>query len=156
MRYHKIHKADMVNGEGIRVSVFLSGCTHCCKGCYNQSTWNPNSGELFTQEIEDSIIQELSKPYITGLTVTGGDPLHKRNLEGVLKLLSRVPEGKDVWLWSGYYLREIQTGIGLEFDMRREIISKVNVFVDGRFEESLKDLNLAWRGSSNQTVHRLR
>lgn len=151
MNYSAYYPTDLLNGEGVRAVLFVSGCSHGCRGCYNQSTWSPDSGVPFTKEMEDQIIRDLQDTRIRrdGLSLSGGDPLHERNLASVLRLVERVklecPE-KTIWLWSGYKKGELD-------EVRQNIVSKVNVFIDGRFEQDKHDPTLKWRGSSNQIIH---
>ncbi|PMH41389.1 anaerobic ribonucleotide reductase-activating protein [Vibrio sp. 10N.286.49.B3] len=154
MNYHTYHSIDVVNGEGTRCTLFVSGCIHQCKGCYNQSTWRPDAGHLFTQELEDKIIADLQDQRIKrrGLSLSGGDPLHPLNCSAILKLVQRVKTecpGKDIWLWTGYLLAELN-------QEQREIIEHVDVLIDGKFEQDLYDPELFWRGSSNQVIHRFK
>lgn len=144
----------MLNGEGIRAVLFVSGCNHGCKGCYNESTWNPNSGSEFTKEVEDRIIRDLQDERIvrSGLSLSGGDPLHERNRYDILRLILRVrkecPE-KTIWLWTGYTMDEIWA----DKDARmRYIVRNVDVVIDGKFEKEKHDPTLKWRGSSNQNI----
>ncbi len=153
MNYHKYYPVDVVNGEGTRVSLFVSGCEHNCKGCYNKSTLNPNSGLLFTKEVEDLVIKDLNDDRIKkrGLSLSGGDPLLPSNIPCVYRLLRRVKmecPDKDVWLWTGYSLESLT-----KEQMR--VVSMVDVLIDGKFIQELRDPSLKWRGSSNQRVHRL-
>ena len=158
MRYSKLYTADVVNGEGVRVTLFLTGFKHMSNGCYNESTWNSSSGDLFTEEVEKSLFDSLSKSYVKGLTLTGGDPLHEANLQGVFDLITKVKnlyKDKDIWLWSGYTLKELESN---RYDtpidnLRYEVCTSVDVFIDGKFELGLKDPSLKWRGSSNQLIH---
>ena len=143
----------MLNGEGTRCTLFVSGCVHQCKGCYNQCTWSPDAGLLFTQELADQIIKDLNDTRIKkqGLTLSGGDPLHPANLSQILNLVTRVKtecEDKDIWLWTGYLRHELTTE-------QQAIVDHIDVLIDGRFEQDLADPKLKWRGSSNQVVHRL-
>lgn len=158
MNYLKIYDCDMVNGEGVRVTLFLSGCDHACRGCYNQYSWNPDHGEKFTELLQQRVLDMVDLPHISGLSLTGGDPLYHGNLPDVLGLLrnfrARFGSTKNVWLWSGYTLGEINSGGYGEGEMRREIVSLVDVFIDGRFEQDKHDANLPFRGSSNQIIHR--
>jgi anaerobic ribonucleoside-triphosphate reductase activating protein len=152
MNYSKYYPIDVLNGEGTRCTLFVSGCIHNCRGCYNQSTWSPSAGELFTTELADQIIKDLNDKRIKkqGLTLSGGDPLHPANVNQVLSLIKRVKlecYKKDIWLWSGYQLAELNA-------IQQQIIALVDVFIDGKFEQDLADVNLKWRGSSNQIVHR--
>ena len=151
MNYSKYYPIDVVNGEGTRCTLFVSGCVHHCKGCYNQSTWSPDAGELFTDQLADQIIQDLNDQRIKkqGLTFSGGDPLHPANIEPVLKLIQRVKtecEGKDIWLWTGYVVAELN-------NQQKQILELVDVLIDGKFEQKLADPSLAWRGSANQVMH---
>ncbi|MGL4828829.1 MAG: anaerobic ribonucleoside-triphosphate reductase-activating protein [Vibrio sp.] len=152
MNYHQYYPIDVVNGPGTRCTLFVSGCVHQCKGCYNQSTWSPSSGHLYTQELEDQIIADLNDTRIKrrGLSLSGGDPLHPANLEAVLRLVRRVREeclGKDIWLWTGYRLDELS-------EQQQHILPYLDVLVDGKFEQELADPMLEWRGSANQMIHR--
>lgn len=154
MNIHQYYPVDIVNGPGTRCTLFVSGCVHQCTGCYNKSTWRVSSGTFFTPEMEDRIINDLNDTRIKrqGLSLSGGDPLHPQNLADVLTLVKRVRNecpGKDIWLWTGYKRDELTTA-------QREIIGLINVLIDGKFIQNLKDPALVWRGSSNQVVHRLR
>lgn len=154
MNYHQYYPVDVVNGPGTRCTLFVSGCVHQCRGCYNQSTWRVDSGIPFTQEMEDQIIQDLQDTRIRrqGLSLSGGDPLHPANLPAILKLVKRVKAvcpDKDIWMWTGYKLDELT----LE---QQKVMSLINTLIDGKFEQELYDPALLWRGSSNQVIHRLR
>lgn len=154
MNYHQYYPVDVVNGPGTRCTLFVAGCVHQCRGCYNQSTWRVDSGVPFTQEMEDQIIQDLQDTRIRrqGLSLSGGDPLHPANLPVVLKLVKRVKAvcpDKDIWLWTGYILSDLT----LE---QQKVVSLVNTVIDGKFEQDLHDPRLIWRGSSNQVIHKLR
>ncbi|CAG9431147.1 anaerobic ribonucleoside-triphosphate reductase-activating protein [Providencia sp. PROV188] len=154
MNYHQYYPVDVVNGPGTRCTLFVSGCVHQCRGCYNQSTWRVDSGIPFTQEMEDQIIQDLQDTRIRrqGLSLSGGDPLHPANLPAILALVKRVKAvcpDKDIWMWTGYKLDELT----LE---QQKVVSLVNTLIDGKFEQTLYDPALLWRGSSNQVIHRLR
>lgn len=151
MNIHQYYPVDVVNGVGTRCSLFVAGCEHNCKGCYNQSTFSPTSGNLFTQEMEDQIIADLQDTRIErdGLSLSGGDPLHPANLEGILALASRVKRecpDKNIWLWTGYKLSELS-------EQQKEVVQFVDVMIDGKFMLSLKDAKLLWRGSSNQVIY---
>ena len=154
MNFHHYYPIDVVNGPGTRCTLFVAGCEHQCPGCYNKSTWRPDSGRVFTPEDENRIIDDLNDLRIPrqGLSLSGGDPLHPHNLSAILHLVKRVRaecEGKDIWLWTGYQL-------GTLSDAQREVTSLINVLIDGKFIQALKDPALIWRGSSNQVIHRLR
>ncbi|WP_392565759.1 anaerobic ribonucleoside-triphosphate reductase-activating protein [Utexia brackfieldae] len=151
MNYHKYYSVDVVNGPGTRCSLFVAGCVHQCRGCYNQSTWPVNSGHPFTQALEDQIIHELQDTEINrqGLSLSGGDPLHPQNIAAVLKLVTRVKQeckNKDIWLWTGYKLDELSAD-------QLQVVKFIDVLVDGKFEQALSDAALVWRGSSNQIIH---
>ena len=154
MNIHQYYPVDVVNGPGTRCTLFVSGCVHACPGCYNKSTWRVNSGQLFTGEMEDQVIADLNDPRIRrqGLTLSGGDPLHPQNVSAVLKLTKRVRTecpGKDIWLWTGYRLAELTPD-------QQEVVALINVLVDGKYVQALRDPALIWRGSSNQVIHYLR
>lgn len=169
INYHNITYPDMLNGDGLRVVLWLSGCSHNCYKCQNPQTHDPNSGILFDEKAEEELFRELSKDYISGLTLTGGDPLHENNLDGVLNLVHKIrllmPD-KTIWLYSGYTFEECQPfsedGILKPNDFapnlqkilkkRWEIIKSVDVLVDGRYIDSQRNIQLKYRGSENQRV----
>jgi anaerobic ribonucleoside-triphosphate reductase activating protein len=138
----------MNNGTGLRVVLWLSGCGHHCKGCQNPQTWDPNSGIEFDDVAYYELLNELEKDYISGLTLSGGDPLFIDNIDMVLNLCKDVKRriGKTIWLYTGYTYEEIMK------DERRQILNHVDVLVDGRYEEDKRSPNLPWVGSSNQRV----
>lgn len=154
MNYHQYYPVDVVNGPGTRCTLFVAGCVHQCRGCYNKSTWSLTSGKPFTQEVEDQIIADLQDTRIKrqGLSLSGGDPLHPQNLSAILKLVKRVktqcPE-KDIWVWTGYLLADLTPE-------QQEVVSYINVLIDGKFVQELYDPVLLWRGSSNQVIHKLK
>ncbi len=152
MKYAKIKKYDIANGEGVRVSLYVTGCNHHCKGCFNSEIWDFTSGEDFTEDTINEIITDLDKPYITGLTLLGGEPLEEVNQQGILPLLKKVKEllpNKTIWLYSGFTYEQIQK---MPFKETNEILKIIDVLVDGKFEEDLFDANLYFRGSSNQRI----
>lgn len=155
MNYHQYYPVDVVNGPGTRCTLFVSGCVHQCRGCYNQSTWRTDSGVPYTRELEDKIIADLCDTRVKrqGITLSGGDPLHPHNVPVILTLVLRIrrecPPEKDIWMWTGYKLDELN-------DAQREVIEHINVLVDGKFVQDLHDPMLIWRGSSNQIIHYLR
>ena len=163
INYHNITHDDMNNGNGLRVVLWLSGCSHHCYNCQNPQTWNPDSGIPFDESAKQEIFNELSKDYISGITFSGGDPLYEYNLDEVLKLVKQIrisfPE-KTIWLYTGYQMSEIikqeqyekVSGIPAAWSKRWEIISNVDVLVDGRYIDSQRDITLKWRGSKNQRV----
>jgi len=147
MRYNKIRKMDVSNGPGIRVSIFMQGCTFNCPGCFNPETHDFNGGKEFTQETIDRVLELASKDHIVGLSILGGEPLHPKNINGTGKLArafkERYPD-KTVWVWTGFlYDRDL---------LGHPTLNYVDVLVDGQFQEALMDLRLQWRGSSNQRV----
>ncbi|MBC9130061.1 anaerobic ribonucleoside-triphosphate reductase-activating protein [Frischella sp. Ac48] len=153
MNYHRYYPVDVVNGPGTRCSLFVAGCIHQCRGCYNKSTWSLNSGVPFTQDVEDKIIADLQDTEIKrqGLSLSGGDPLHPKNVPVILKLVKRVKNEchqKDIWLWTGYKIDQLTL-------QQRQVLDYIDVLVDGKFVQDLADPNLIWRGSSNQVIHHL-
>ncbi|WP_392561650.1 anaerobic ribonucleoside-triphosphate reductase-activating protein [Orbus sturtevantii] len=153
MNYHRYYPIDVVNGPGTRCSLFVAGCVHQCRGCYNKSTWSLDSGFIFSQELEDQIICDLQDREIKrqGLSLSGGDPLHPKNIPAILKLVERVKmqcDNKDIWLWTGYLLGELTAN-------QRAVLPYIDVLIDGKFIQELADPKLVWRGSSNQIVHTL-
>ena len=154
MNYADIKQYDVANGPGVRVSVFVSGCTHYCKGCFNQAAWDFNYGKPFTEETIEKVIDYLKPPYVKGLTVLGGEPMEPQNQPAVLKLLRRVKEAypdKSIWMFSGYdYEKDILEKMWESIPETKEILSCLEVLVDGKFVEELKNLSLRFKGSSNQ------
>ena len=148
MNYSEIYEEDTLNGPGFRVSLFVSGCNHRCKGCWNPSTWDFDAGKPYTQETEDYIIECLNAPMNRGLSLLGGEPME--HVEPLLKLLKRFKmkyPNKEVWVWSGYKYEYL-----IEQEKYSEILQYIDVLVDGRFVQELRDLNLFFRGSSNQRI----
>lgn len=146
MRYHNITKSDMLNGDGLRVVLWFAGCSHHCKNCQNPITWDPEGGLVFDEAAKQEIFEELDKDYISGITFSGGDPLYTGTRDELLLLVKEIKKRypkKTMWLYTGYLWEEI-------CDL--ELISYMDVVVDGRFVEELKDNNLPWKGSSNQRV----
>lgn len=148
--YSKIYECDLNNGEGVRITIFFSGCNHCCKGCYNKSTWNPNSGIRFDHETINLLLDKCS--IHDGITFSGGDPLHRRNRGTVLYIArlfkERYPE-KDLWMWTGYRFEDVQSDPDVI-----EILKLVDVVIDGKFECD-NPTSKPWRGSDNQKLYRL-
>ena len=151
MNYHDITKEDMNNGDGIRVVLWVAGCDHHCKGCQNKQTWDYNSGIEFDDEAKKELIEALSKPYIKGLTLSGGDPLCAADNDFFFFLcdLKRPFPDKDIWLYSGYTIEEILKDNNV---LKSNILLLCDVLVDGRYIEKKRDITLKWRGSSNQRV----
>lgn len=146
MRYHNITKDDMLNGDGLRAVLWVSGCSHCCRDCQNPVTWDANGGLPFDEEAKEELFTVLSQEYIAGVTLSGGDPLFYRNRGDILVLLKEIREKfpqKTVWMYTGFLWENVA---GLE------IMDHVDVLVDGEFIAELKDNQLYWRGSSNQRV----
>lgn len=156
MNYADIKIADVANGKGVRVSLFVSGCNHHCKGCFNSQAWDFNYGKEFTEKEIDKILNELDHPYVSGLSLLGGEPLEYQNQEGLLPLLKKVKERfpqKDIWCYTGYtFDKDIVGNMFQNWPQTKELISYIDVIVDGKFEESKKDLTLKFRGSSNQRI----
>ena len=156
MNYAEIKKVDIANGPGVRVSLFVSGCTHHCKGCFNEVTWDFNYGNPFSVEVEDEIIAALRPYYIRGLTLLGGEPLEPVNQAALLHFVRRVraelPE-KDIWCYTGYVFdKEIMGGMWETVMETKELIPMFDVVVDGPFVEAQKNISLKFRGSSNQRI----
>lgn len=147
MRYNKIRRMDISNGPGIRVSIFMQGCTFNCKNCFNKETHDFNGGKEFTDEIIDKVI-DLAKPdYIVGLSILGGEPLHPKNIEGTTKLAKKfksIYPDKNIWVWSGFLFDKNLNNF--------EILNYIDVLVDGVYKDELHDFTLKYRGSSNQRV----
>lgn len=154
MNYAGIKKLDVANGPGLRVTLFVSGCTHHCKGCFNPETWDFNYGDPFTEEVEDEILAELKRPQVAGLTLLGGEPLERVNQQGLLPLLRRVKAefpDKPLWCFTGYdFEKDVLGRMMPEWEETKEFFSYVDVLVDGEFVEEKKDLTLKFKGSSNQ------
>lgn len=146
MRYHNITKDDMLNGDGLRVVLWVAGCSHCCKECHNPITWDPNGGILFDEEAKREIFEQLEKDYVSGITFSGGDPLHPQNRLDVKNLMAEIKEKfpqKTIWLY---------TGDSWENILYYPMMNYVDVVVDGEFLVDKKDAKLHWKGSSNQRV----
>lgn len=154
MNYASIKKMDVANGPGIRMSLFVSGCTHHCKGCFNEEAWDFNYGKPFTQKEIDYIVDYVSDEHIKGLTLLGGEPLEQVNQQGLLPLLREIHEkcpDKSVWCFTGYdFEKDVICRMMKEFPETPELLSYIDVIVDGKFIEELKDLSLRFKGSSNQ------
>lgn len=166
MYYANIKYMDVSNGEGIRTSLFVSGCKNRCKGCFNPCTWDFLYGEKYTKEVEDKIIESIKPDMISGLSILGGDPMEIENQPTVLELINRFRiefgNTKNIWLWTGYIydfdLVENAFHKGRRYldYVTDEILKEIDVIIDGPFIEDLKDLNLKWRGSSNQRIINLK
>lgn len=156
MHYAEIKEFDIANGEGVRISLFVSGCPHHCKSCFNPEAWDYNYGKKFTKKEEDEIIDFLGNDFINGLTLLGGEPMWPDNQQGLLPLLRRVKEkypDRSIWCYTGYLFdKEIMDKMYKKNDFTREFLSYIDVLVDGRFVESLLNRTLYFRGSSNQRI----
>ena len=156
MNYAEIKKHDTANGKGVRVSLFVSGCTHHCKGCFNSETWDFCFGKKYTQEIEDEIIEACQQSYIKGLSVLGGEPFEKANQKDVYALMKRFKKtfpNKDIWCYSGYLFDvDMIEGGKIHTEYTDEMLGCIDYLVDGEFVEELKNLRLKFRGSANQRV----
>ena len=156
MYYGEIKKYDIANGEGVRVSLFVSGCTHHCPGCFNQDTWDFRYGQEYTEKTQQEILDALAPGYINGLSLLGGEPFEPANQKALAGLLREVKEKypeKNVWCYSGYLFdKELQAESRARCEYTDEMLSMIDVLVDGRFVEALKDIRLAFLGSSNQRI----
>ena len=148
MRYNKIRKMDISDGPGVRVSIFMQGCTFKCKNCFNPETHDFKGGTEFTDEIIDKVLSLAKPDHIKGLSVLGGEPMHPVNIDGTMRLVKAFKEkypNKSVWVWSGFLYDDIM-------ERNKEIFNYIDVLVDGQYDDSLHDPTLKWRGSSNQRV----
>ena len=157
MNYGEIKKNDIANGLGVRTTLFVSGCTHHCKGCFQPETWNFGYGKPYTKEVEDDIIASLSPYYISGLTLLGGEPMEPSNQKELLSLLRRVRSEapkKNIWCYTGYTFEELVGKVPsrARCEYTDEMLSLIDVLVDGEFKEELKDIRLRFCGSSNQRI----
>ncbi len=146
MRYHDITKDDMKNGDGLRIVLWVSGCSHMCSQCQNPQTWDPDGGVYFDDEARKELFDLLARDYISGLTLSGGDPLYPGNRDEIFALLKTFKEKfpkKTVWLYTGYTWEEIRS---------MPVMQYVDVVVDGKYDKNLRDVTLLWKGSSNQRV----
>lgn len=156
MHYAAIKNCDIANGPGVRVSLFVSGCTHRCKGCFNEIAWDFEYGQPFTEETIEGILEMLAPEHIRGITILGGEPFEPQNQEPVLELLRRIRKqypNKSIWAFSGYLFdKDILSGRLGPWEITREYISYLDVLVDGPFIQEKKNLSLRFRGSSNQRL----
>ena len=156
MNYAEIKNFDIANGEGVRVSLFVSGCTHHCKNCFNKETWAFDYGKPFTAEVEDKLLSELAPDYINGLSLLGGEPFEPRNQAALLPFLRRVKErfpDKTIWCYTGYLFdKELLSESRARCEYTDEMLSLIDVLVDGRFVQELYSITLQFRGSSNQRI----
>ena len=150
MKYANIKNNDVSNGPGIRVSLFVSGCSHFCKGCFNQEAWDYNFGNEFNKEVTDKLINLLQRNYINGITFLGGEPLDPRNRLEVLNIINRIKEelpDKSIWCYTGYLYENIKNEAII-----KDIFNKIDVLVDGKFDISLFEYGLKFKGSKNQRI----
>lgn len=159
MNYHLIRTDDMLNGDGLRVILFVSGCEHHCEGCHNPETWPLDSGKPFNEQALQDIMSELNKDYISGITLSGGDPLNYENLPDIFDLVKFVKEhcpDKTIWLYTGYELDIsdfVNANVGWDnSSLKNHILRMCDVVCDGKFIKSLADVNCPWVGSANQRV----
>jgi anaerobic ribonucleoside-triphosphate reductase activating protein len=155
VNYANIKRTDVANGPGIRVSLFVSGCTHGCRGCFNKEAWDFHYGEEYTALVEEEILRLLAPDYIRGLSVLGGEPMEPQNREAVLGLLRKVRQRypqKDIWCYTGYDYEKDILSWAQQQEAVRELLSLIDVLVDGEFVEERKNLRLAFRGSENQRL----
>ena len=146
MNYSILNKCDVANGEGVRVSLFVSGCPHKCKGCFNPETWDYDFGKRFNNNVMDTILWTLEEPYIQGLTLLGGEPLAPLNKDAIVYIAKECKKylpNKDIWCYTGYTYEEIKDHEALQY---------IDVLVDGRYIEEERDVSLQFRGSSNQRI----
>lgn len=155
MNYAEIKKYDIANGLGVRVSLFVSGCTHQCKNCFNRIAWDFEYGKLFTEDVEAELLTALKQDYIEGLTLLGGEPFESANQRGLISFLRKVKQQlphKTIWCYTGYTLETDILKGSVHTEVTDEFLSYIDVLVDGEFVEELKDITLKFRGSSNQRI----
>lgn len=159
MNYAQIRKMDISNGEGIGVSLFVSGCHFHCKNCFNSIAWDYNYGQQFTEDTMQIILQLLQQDFIKRFTILGGEPLDDKNVETVYNIIQQVRQHNSnikIWLYSGYAFEEIMKQTDVYGEYRKKILKIIDVLVDGQYVDELKDLNLQFRGSSNQRIIHLK
>lgn len=156
MNYGTIKNFDIANGTGVRVSLFVSGCSHHCLGCFNAIAWDYNYGNEFTKEVENMLINMINNPNIEGLSLLGGEPFDPLNQKGLIEFLRRVKNecpGKNIWSWTGYtYERDLVPGGSAYTDVTDEMLSYLDILVDGKFVLAEKNINIRFRGSTNQRI----
>ena len=152
MNYIKIKNYDIANGDGVRTSLFVSGCDLHCRGCFNKESWDLNAGQFFSRKVKKELFKNLKLDYIKGLSLLGGDPFNPNNVKDIACLVEdtkRLFPNKTIWVWSGYTLEELNAR---KDQYTKEILDNIDVLVDGRFIEEEKDLSLRFRGSRNQRL----
>lgn len=155
MNYGAIKKCDIANGVGVRTVLFVSGCTHHCKGCFQPETWNFDYGERYTKQTEDEIIESLRPDYVDGITLLGGEPFEPENQRELVKLLRRIKKElpqKTVWSFSGFTYEELTGDSRAVCEVTNEMLSMLDVLVDGEFVEAKRNISLRFRGSENQRL----
>lgn len=155
MNYANIKTYSIENGTGVRVSLFVSGCTHHCKDCFNAEAWDFEYGKPFTKETEDEIIEDLRPDYMAGITLLGGEPMEPVNQRGLISLIRRIREElpqKTIWIYSGYVYEDFKDGGRAHCEVTDEILSLCDILVDGPFVEEKKNISLRFRGSENQRI----
>ena len=163
MNYAQIRSMDISNGEGIGVSLFVQGCDFHCKNCFNSETWEFSKGQEWNDKTKNQFLKLIETPFIQRVSILGGEPLHPKNVQNVLKIVDEIRVSyptKNIWLYTGYTWEEIMTPIISDINskqlkilqMRKELVSKCDVLIDGRYVDELRDVSLHWRGSSNQRV----
>lgn len=156
MNYADIKKIDIANGEGVRVSVFVSGCRHHCKGCFNRVAWDFQYGKKFDDEAIEEVLKDMDHDYIEGLSLLGGEPLEPENQEGLAKLVQKVKEkypDKNIWCYTGFdFEKDVMENMYQQSDTTKKLISNLDVVVDGKFDETQMDKTLKFRGSKNQRI----
>lgn len=156
MHYGNIKYYDIANGEGVRTSLFVSGCTHHCKNCFNPETWDFQYGNEFTPEVEEKIMQSLENDFIAGLTLLGGEPMEPANQKALLPFLKRVRERfprKNIWCYTGYLFdKELLSDSRARCPWTDELLQQIDIIVDGEFKNELKDITLRFKGSANQRI----
>lgn len=153
--YSKIKTFDIANGKGIRTSIFFSGCEHYCKNCFNSELWDFNVGQSFTKEVYESKIKPTMNEHITGISILGGEPLHPNNITATFNLVKWFKEDfpkKTIWLWSGYTWEELTSKSNSNYKINIGILNNIDVLVDGKYVDELRDISLKWCGSTNQRV----
>lgn len=154
MNYHDIKKVNMLNGDGLRVVLWVSGCNHYCKNCFNPETWDANSGLLFDENAMQEIREELSKGYCAGITFSGGDPLYPRNRKKIKEIINEIKQDfptKTIWLYTGYLFEELLIDAEQDYYLKY-ILNNTDILIDGEFIEEEKSINSPWVGSSNQRI----